>query len=84
MPDERLLPTSAERCLGMKRPRWQGDFSFAAAPSPERTARNLRASAERAQDCAANEAAGSASDEGAGATRWHCQSSYHLLGLRLP
>jgi len=55
-----------------------------AAPSPEMTARNLRASAERCQDCAANEAAGSASDEGAGATRWHCQSSYHLLDLKLP
>lgn len=84
MPDERPLLANAERYLGTKRLMWQRDSSFAAAPSPERTARNLRASAESGQDCAANEAAGSASDEFAGATRSHCQSSFHLLDLRLP
>jgi len=55
---------------------------IAAVTIPESSVRNLRASAASAQDCAATEAASSASVEAAGAAREHSHSSCYFLDLK--
>ena len=72
----------AELYLAKKRLSYQGDFSTAAVTIPESSVRNLRASAASAQDCAAIEAASSASIEAAGAAREHSHSSFYFLDLK--
>ena len=72
----------AEIHLAKKRLSQQGDFSTAAVTIPESSARNLRASAASAQDCAATEATSSTSIEAAGAAREHCYSSCYFLDLQ--